>query len=69
MCRDGDQPPDATTWDVLIMHGVHPTVGGPIGGWGWICRNHPKPDGMHGYPTLIDALNDLVGHVQRCPGG
>lgn len=68
MCKPPEQPPSETRWDIVITNGVHGTVDGPIGGWGWICRSHPDPEGFHGYVDQSAMLIGLSEHLDGCPG-
>lgn len=65
--QDTDRP-QTTVWPFDLVHGMLETEAGLIWGWGWVCRAHPQPEGLHGYPSEGTALVDLAMHTRECPG-
>jgi hypothetical protein len=65
----GTQVPVVTTWNVEIAHGIVDTDWGPIGGWGWVCREHDESFGYQGYENAFLALCAIQQHMRVCCGG
>lgn len=68
MCRECPDVPTVTRWRIQLAHGTDDTIDGPTHGWGWLCCECHPIRGVHGYPTLGDALDDVVIHVMECAG-
>jgi hypothetical protein len=68
MAQSVSRPPKLTVWPVEITQGVRETDAGPRIGWGWVCKAHDAPAGLHGYPNDVEAFLALRDHLGVCHG-